>query len=95
MISKYIFLVLLGIGLSFSQEKICGSTEAINKSLENFPEKKQVLENLNAFTKEFIEQKSYVDKMILHILFPPWFTLFIIMAPSVFPKTKLCLVCKA
>ncbi len=76
MLSRNIFLVLLGLGLSFSQEKICGSTEAINKSLENFPEKKQVLENLNAFTKEFIEQKklcrqsdtTYIIPTVVHII---------------------------
>ena len=51
------FLLFLGFYFSsFSQEKKCGSVEAIEKSLQNFPEKRQVLETLNSFTKEFIEQ---------------------------------------
>ena len=49
---------------------------SIEKSLENFPEKRQVLEKLNAFTKEFIEQKklcrksdaNYIIPTVIHVI---------------------------
>jgi len=77
MILRYVFLICLGFSFSsFSQEKKCGSVEAIEKSLENFPEKRQVLEKLNAFTKEFIEQKklcrksdaNYIIPTVIHVI---------------------------
>ena len=74
---RYAFLLFLGLSFfSFSQEKKCGSVEAIEKSLQNFPEKRQVLNTLNSFTKEFIEQKklcgksdsTYIIPTVVHVI---------------------------
>ena len=74
---KYVFLLFLGLSFfSFSQEKKCGSVEAIEKSLQNSPEKRQVLKELDVFTKEFIEQKkicrksdtTYIIPTVVHVI---------------------------
>ncbi len=75
-LTRFFLFFFLGLTFSFSQNKTCGSVEAIQKSLEQFPEKRQILKNLNAFTKEFIEQKklcrqsdtTYIIPTVVHII---------------------------
>ncbi len=75
MIFRFFFL-FLGLTFSFSQHKTCGSVEAIEKSLQKFPEKRQILKDLESFTKEFIEQKklcrqsdtTYIIPTVVHVI---------------------------
>ena len=68
------FLGLLSI--CFAQQKLCGSVEAINRSLNKNPEKKQIIEKLEDFTKQYIEQKNlcrnvdstYIIPTVVHVI---------------------------
>ena len=68
------FLGLLSI--CFAQQNFCGSVEAINKSLIENPEKKQILDKLEDFTKQYIEQKNlcrtldstYIIPTVVHVI---------------------------
>ena len=57
MFIRYFFLLVFFLGLTYtySQEKKCGAVEAIEKSLSKYPEKRQILDKLNSFTKEFVD----------------------------------------
>ena len=73
---KYSFLFFLGLVCSFTQNKTCGTSVVVQKSLEEFPEKQQILDELNIFTKEFIETKklcklsdtTYIIPTVVHVI---------------------------
>ena len=54
-----VILFFLISTILFAQNQICGTTFYVNQSLEKFPEKKNILKELNDFTKEFIESNQY------------------------------------
>ena len=91
MFLRYFFLLVFSLGLthSNSQEKKCGAVEAIEKSLSKNPEKRQILDKLESYTKEFIENKRMCRGVILITLFQQLFTLFIIMEVSEFQNQVL------
>ena len=67
---------LLGLTYTYSQEKKCGAVEAIEKSLSKYPEKRQILDKLNSFTKEFVDNKkmcrvvdtNYIIPTVVHVI---------------------------
>ena len=46
-----VILFFLISAILFAQNQICGTTFYVNQSLEKFPEKKNILKDLNDFTK--------------------------------------------
>ena len=78
MFIRYFFLLVFFLGLTYtySQEKKCGAVEAIEKSLSKYPEKRQILDKLNSFTKEFVDNKkmcrvvdtNYIIPTVVHVI---------------------------
>ena len=78
MFLRCFFLLVFSLGLTYcySQEKKCGAVEAIEKSLSENPEKKQILDKLESYTKEFVENKrlcrvtdtNYIIPTVVHVI---------------------------
>ena len=71
-----LILFFLVSNILFAQNEICGTTFYVNQSLQESPEKKIILEQLNNFTKDFIElnkncrtaDTNYVIPVVVHII---------------------------
>ena len=71
-----VILFFLFNNILFAQNEICGTTFHVNQSLQESPEKKIILEQLNNFTKDFIElnkncrtaDTNYVIPVVVHII---------------------------
>ena len=71
-----IILYFICSNLAFSQNEICATTYYVNKSLSESPEKLQMLNELNNFTQEYINQNlhcrsadtNYIIPVVVHVI---------------------------